>query len=302
LASRIKIASILNMKTKKNLAWLGIIHFLLINALGREVFVTGFEEKEARQKTPVWCWAACIQMVYAAQDVSLSQEQIVTAIKGRLVAEAGSNREIVDALNAVGFTQEGNFYSSVSVFHPGAPYIPGLIKELEEDRPLIVSYVSGPNSSHVVIIYRAKYQQTPLGPVITSVTLFDPYTGGSQVVAGVGVASTVTGTWYASVKKSGKGRAVTKEPDAKSCEDCHGKGYTLEKETCPVDDCIAGDIDCSRCRGTGDIERTDGTMRDCLKCKGTGKTKCLRCKGTGEITRREKCETCSGKGRILDDE
>ncbi len=170
-------------------------------APGDVALATDFLGVEATQKTPVWCWAACIQMVLNYHGVQWQQEDVVLAVKGYLARETASNAEIVGFLNQAGFDYDGDRWASRCAFYQGAPNPTWLIDELLADRPLIVSYQTGPNSGHVVILFAAEYQPTPQGPIIRSVQIYDPFTNENRIVPGTVVATQTTGHWFVDVRK-----------------------------------------------------------------------------------------------------
>lgn len=171
---------------------------------GQEIVVKvkNFEANEAVQKTPLWCWAACAEMALKSGGADISQETIVNAIKGRLVVQGASNAEITAALNAVGFNKDSSFWRAQAITHRGAPVPSWVISELRANRPIIVSYPTGPYSSHVVMMHKATYINTPIGPAIGSVVIFDPYTGRDSTVDGRMVPFQTLDCWYVKVTRA----------------------------------------------------------------------------------------------------
>ncbi len=183
-----------------------LLVFIVATATGNaaSAYVDKFEKSEAAQKTPLWCWAACVEMALKNGGVEVSQEVIVQTIKGAIVVQGASDVEITSALNRVGFTADGQVWTARAITHPGAPNPSLMVKEVVEDRPLIVSYPTGPLSSHVVVIHKVEYQPSLVGPIIQNITIFDPYTGRDYVVDGRTVPFTTLRSWYIKVSKSEK--------------------------------------------------------------------------------------------------
>ncbi len=175
---------------------------VLPDARADVAYAEGFQFFSARQKTPVWCWAACIQMMLNYKGIHWSQEDVVAAVKGYTAVRTASDQEIYHFLNQWGFDYDGQTWASRCAYYRGAPMPAWLIGELAADRPLIVSYNTGPGSAHVVVLHRANFTRTPLGPRIDSVVIFDPLTGANYTVAPQAVLHTTTGHWFVDVHKT----------------------------------------------------------------------------------------------------
>lgn len=164
-------------------------------------YADGFEFFKARQKTPVWCWAACIQMMLNYKSVEWRQEDIVTAVKGYLKSETASDGEIAQFLNQWGFDYDGAPWASRCAYYRGAPRPDWLVSELAQDRPLIVSYQTGPRMGHVVVLHQVDFTPTDFGPVVNSVRIYDPFTDAHYSVNPQGVLQTTTAHWFVDVRK-----------------------------------------------------------------------------------------------------
>jgi hypothetical protein len=175
------------------------------------VSVAHFETAAARQKTPEWCWAACAQMALRSGGADVSQETIVAAIKGRLTAETASSTDLTRALNASGLSKDGAMWTARAIACKGAP-VPGtLVEQLRQNKPVIISYPTGPFASHSVVAHEAYYQPTPAGPIITGITIFDPYSGWHFRVAGQLVPFETLNTWYISVQRNRPAQEETRK-------------------------------------------------------------------------------------------
>jgi ABC-type bacteriocin/lantibiotic exporter with double-glycine peptidase domain len=169
---------------------------------GDVAFVTNFEFYEAQQQTPVWCWAACIQMILNHSDVTWSQPDIVAAVKGYPKYEAGSDREIVGFLNSWGFDYDGRRWQARCLSFPGAPRPDWVVNELKEDRPIILSYQTGPSMKHVVILHKAEFGVDRMGQLwVTRFEIFDPYTAQNEVVDAAAFARATASHFFVAVRK-----------------------------------------------------------------------------------------------------
>lgn len=137
-------------------------------------------EKDWRtlQQTPMWCWAACIQMIvsYACGEPVVSQQEIVIRNYGLpVVAGARSLEQIRANLDLWVPRLSGNDMRLTGIAHPGPLDGDGLYEELSAKRPVVLG-VNG--QSHVVICYGAKFREAGLGgKEIEAVHIFDPYPG-----------------------------------------------------------------------------------------------------------------------------
>lgn len=134
----------------------------------------------ASQRNTQWCWAACIEMVLRHHGVLVSQEQIVartygTDPAGRLPNWAGSFQAITANLNNWSFDNRGRLFAVGAMMVQGAPLPAMLVRELEQGRPLIIGYASGPNSGHAVVVTGASYIGTSSAPQIVSLVVRDPW-------------------------------------------------------------------------------------------------------------------------------
>jgi len=180
-------------------------------ASGQGVEVTGFPKFAARQQTQVWCWAACIQMILNYNSVNWSQPQVVENTKGYVAFQTATAQEITNFFPRWRFEYNGRNWRGDCIYEPGPPNSSMMLRVLSMNRPLIV----GVNRQHVVILYKATYsggsgQRLPGGvipqtgnEIITSVTIFDPWTGTDRVIPWSSAPNELTDTWYAWVATPG---------------------------------------------------------------------------------------------------
>jgi hypothetical protein len=117
-----------------------------------------------------WCWAASSQLVLALNGISTTQPAIVQRVHGNLRDLPGSDDDITSALT----TTSGTKVATATVY-PGFPSSGLLLRELSARRPLLIEFVTGPQSGHVVVITSVEVTETAVGPFITSLVLRDPF-------------------------------------------------------------------------------------------------------------------------------
>jgi hypothetical protein len=132
------------------------------------------------QKKTSWCWAACIQMVLKYYNVTITQQQIVfktfgTNDYGDLPNFGGSAYEITRNLNKVDVDNSGVVYKVSASYHISSPKPIFLIQELMNNRPVLISFISGPNTAHAVLITSCTYIMTNNGPQLLTITVRDPW-------------------------------------------------------------------------------------------------------------------------------
>jgi hypothetical protein len=159
-------------------------------------YVKEFGEVKAAQKTIVWCWAACIEMSLGSGGVEMSQEQIVEQVKGFPAAVTGSDKEIYDFLNQVSFDKNGKQWSASCKYFNTNPSAITLINDLIANRPVIMGYRTGPNSGHVVMAHKVEFRHTIQGPVITKLTIYDPFTNSDHEFPAHLVPQVIRACWH----------------------------------------------------------------------------------------------------------
>jgi len=159
-----------------------------------------FYQVTEEQKTQVWCWAASIAMTLAAQGVKWRQEDVVFATKGRLSVEGANDAEMNRFLNGWNrLDYQGKVWSIQSNHYKGAPPSSVIKRSLEAGRPMIVTYRTGPNSEHAVVLYGANYPDDD--ERLHSVYFFDPYTGEKGSATGAVFKRNTTNAWDVRVRR-----------------------------------------------------------------------------------------------------
>lgn len=131
------------------------------------------------QRNSQWCWAAVISMIFSYYDHPVSQEAIVQSLYGRLVnLPSGNGWNIASRVNTSWIDSNGerfrahltgayDYDAGVMTVNNGT-----LVDELHNDRPFIIG-----TRGHAVVGTAVEYLQTPLGPHITGIGVFDPWPG-----------------------------------------------------------------------------------------------------------------------------
>lgn len=132
-----------------------------------------------QQHLPQWCWAACISMLFSYYGHPVSQSRIVSDAYGFPVnMPATSGIVIAQQLDRSWIDDHGNAFNSrvtaaydfdAKVFKLNNAW---LINELHLDRPVVLGTVS-----HAVVMTAMDYSQTPFGPNVKAIGVFDPWPG-----------------------------------------------------------------------------------------------------------------------------
>jgi len=154
-----------------------------------------FYETTSIQETDLWCWAASIQMVLNTQGVEWTQKDIVKATKGSIRFETATENEITYFLNGWGFDYDGEPWESSATHYRGPMPFEDLIEEIDNDRPVIATYKTGPTSGHAVVIYAVLVSRGR----VHSIYLFDPLSGEKEAISPRAFRMRTTNTWAVEV-------------------------------------------------------------------------------------------------------
>jgi hypothetical protein len=132
----------------------------------------------ARQLKPHWCWAACIQTIFAVHGYNVSQSEIVQKLFGNQVDQAATGPQIVSAINGKWAGDKGHAFNAsgfvlwdrVGGFErPDA--LSMAVKELEAGNPLIFA-----NDRHTMVLTSMKYSEGAKGDItVDQLTVRDPW-------------------------------------------------------------------------------------------------------------------------------
>lgn len=132
----------------------------------------------ARQRCPNWCWAACIEAVFALNGYAVDQEAIVAKLFGRPRCATTSGRGIVAGINGRwmradgdSFTAEANvLYDEHNLFRRRGA-IPRAASELAGGRPLIIGTLG-----HVTVMTGMTYARAADGAYrVQQISVCDPW-------------------------------------------------------------------------------------------------------------------------------
>lgn len=128
------------------------------------------------QQASNWCWAACIQMILSAHDVSVTQQDIVATAFGQLVDRPGELQDIQAVLNATWIDRFGNAKRVHATPRQGPPPIEDLKSLLRNETPVIVCYTP-PDApvGHAVIVTAVICESTSQGEHLVRLVVRDPW-------------------------------------------------------------------------------------------------------------------------------
>lgn len=131
------------------------------------------------QRSSQWCWAAAISMLFNYYRHPVSQQAIVQSLYGTLVnLPSGTGWNIASRVNRTWVDGNGKRFRATLTgaydFDAGVMTVSNwmLVNELDQDRPVIIG-----TRGHAVVGTAIQYLQTPTGPYITSIGVFDPWPG-----------------------------------------------------------------------------------------------------------------------------
>ena len=155
----------------------------------------------AEQKQSEWCWAACIQMVTNLYGADLTQDEVVARAYGPGVNRAGTLEIITSTLNGSGTTRSGRRYTITSKMLANESLPAALVAELAAGHPVMLGCDTG-GSGHAVVCTAVTYQGDASDPVITMLTVRDPWPSdsnrsgsGRQVLSGSDLGPRIMEGW-----------------------------------------------------------------------------------------------------------
>jgi hypothetical protein len=139
----------------------------------------GSDSRDAvRQLKPHWCWAACIQTIFATHGFDISQQQIVQKVFGDQVDQSANAKEILAAIDGRWTNDHGKSFQAkgfilwdrVADFErPDA--LPAAVRELQGGNPLIFA-----NDRHTMVLTSLAYSENARGDInVNSLTVRDPW-------------------------------------------------------------------------------------------------------------------------------
>lgn len=125
----------------------------------------------ARQKSTQWCWAACIQMVFAAHGFDIPQEVFVAETFGQIVDMPGTPMQILAALNRTYTDAAGSTFTGVGDVMSVS--LETIAQDLRDRQPLIVGALG-----HATMLTALSWEQDNLGNIaVRDAVIRDPWPG-----------------------------------------------------------------------------------------------------------------------------
>jgi hypothetical protein len=132
----------------------------------------------APQECEQWCWAACVQMVFALHGRQVSQQAIVQKVFGGLVCAPAQGPQIIYAVNGQWRDANGYLFQAQAEvlwdaqYGVGAPNVgPITAQELAQGEPLIIGAMG-----HATMLTAMVYDHDVYGrSQILSMTVRDPW-------------------------------------------------------------------------------------------------------------------------------
>jgi hypothetical protein len=131
-----------------------------------------------RQLKPHWCWAACIQTIFATHGYNVSQQEIVQKVFGDQLDQSANCKEILSGIDGRWTSNRGRpfqadgfvLWDRVANFErPDALQL--AIRELQSGNPLIFA-----NDRHTMVLTNMNYSQDKDGRItVESMTVRDPW-------------------------------------------------------------------------------------------------------------------------------
>ncbi len=135
------------------------------------------------QRTPVWCWAACIQLCLRHNDVDVTQKQIVEKTFGAAVNLPGNWIQMTKRLNGVMRDRNNKTVIVSGNVFVGSPTSEAIVNHLKSDQPIIIAFrIPQQNIGHAVLVTGVKYRIVNGRVVIETVDLRDPFPYSQQHV------------------------------------------------------------------------------------------------------------------------
>ncbi len=140
----------------------------------RRFYRRAYDTQHASQ----WCWAACIEMLFAHRGFRVEQPRIVQEAYGGLVNWPATGMTMARQLQRPWIDDHGRRFrariTGLYDAHAGIHALnnAGIVGALDAERPLIVGA-----RGHAVVLTQVDHVPTPMGPSIRSAMVFDPWPG-----------------------------------------------------------------------------------------------------------------------------
>lgn len=149
------------------------------------VNIAAFYQTAAQfQLLDMWCWAACVSMIFTYRGHPVRQDEIVSRVYGGVVNFPAIGLTVASALN-IGWTDDNgrSFQSRVTGLYDSQTGIVALnndqiVNSLVSGTPLVI----GANS-HARVLTEVNYQPSPFGTGIVGGQVFDPASGALECLS-----------------------------------------------------------------------------------------------------------------------
>ena len=126
------------------------------------------------QQMSQWCWAACIEMVFAYHGFAVSQRRIVAETMGGIVDAPGSGWQILRNLNRAWVDDRGRRFRSSGDMASATPA--AAARDLAADQPLIVGTMG-----HAMVLTALSYERDARGGGrVLEAVVRDPWPGSGR--------------------------------------------------------------------------------------------------------------------------
>lgn len=142
------------------------------------------------QRTPTWCWAACIQTALRHHGLEVAQEDIVARACGvagfRNTPFAGARAEAINAsFGDWSADRRGVPFRILAKLVRGPATPEELVAHLAHKRPILMAYGPDPENGHVVLVTAVSYFRDAAGTThIASIVVRDPFPDKRNVRSG----------------------------------------------------------------------------------------------------------------------
>lgn len=134
-----------------------------------------FEKHYRIQQTITWCWASSAEMVLSYSGIKIPQDAIVTRVRGAPFPGAGNSYEMINSTNGVFLDQDNKQIIVSGQMIMGAPTTAVLYNQLKHNRPVVLTYQTGPWSGHAVVLTAIDATVGQYGVEISRFYIFDPF-------------------------------------------------------------------------------------------------------------------------------
>lgn len=128
------------------------------------------------QNTPVWCWAATIQMALRYYGFDITQPEIVQRTFGAAIPTTGNWIQMTQNLNYLGRASNGRDILVSATVYFGSPSAEAIINHLKQKKPVIMAFSNPATfSGHAILITAVEYYFIRNKAFITQLTIRDPF-------------------------------------------------------------------------------------------------------------------------------